>query len=76
MDKRVVKRNVILAVTLWLKQQPSNVLLLELYLKLEEIVHVKRKIVIYVAYCLNCQKQCVGSTVCWKARLKNYKSNI
>ena len=34
------------------------------------------KNVIYVAYCLNCQKQCVGSTVCWKPRLKNYKSHI
>ena len=32
--------------------------------------------VIYVAYCLNCQKQGVGSTVSWKPRLRNYKSHI
>ena len=31
---------------------------------------------IYVAYCLNCQKQGVGSTVSWKPRLRNYKSHI
>ena len=43
-NARAVKRNVILAITLWLKQQPSNVLLLEEYLKLEETVYVKRKI--------------------------------
>ena len=34
------------------------------------------KNVIYVAYCLNCQKQRVGSTVSWKRRLRNYKSHI
>lgn len=34
------KRNV----TLRMKQQPSNVLLLEEYLQSEEIVHVKREI--------------------------------
>ena len=32
--------------------------------------------VIYVAYCKNCGKQGVGSTVCWKKRLSNYKSHI
>ena len=32
--------------------------------------------VIYVAFCLNCQKQGVGSTVSWKSRLRNYKSHI
>ena len=32
--------------------------------------------VIYVAYCKVCGKQGVGSTVCWKPRLSNYKSHI
>ena len=32
--------------------------------------------VIYVAYCTLCGKQGVGSTVCWKPRLSNYKSHI
>ena len=34
------------------------------------------KNVIYEAYCLNCQKQCVGLTISWKPRLRNYKSQI
>ena len=37
------KKNVSLSITLWIKQQPSNILLLEEYLKSQEIVHVKRK---------------------------------
>ena len=32
--------------------------------------------VIYIAYCLNCQKQGVSSTVSWKPCLKNYKLHI
>ena len=32
--------------------------------------------VIYLAYCLSCGKQGVGSTTKWKARLANYKSHI
>ena len=33
--------------------------------------------VIYIAFCLNCLKQRVGSTVVgWKPRLRNYKSHI
>ena len=32
--------------------------------------------VIYVAYCVTCGKQGVGSTVSWKPRLANYKSHI
>ena len=32
--------------------------------------------VIYVAYCVTCGKQGVGSTVAWKPRLANYKSHI
>ena len=32
------------------------------------------KNVIYIAFCLNCLKQGVGSTVDWKPRLRNYKS--
>ena len=32
--------------------------------------------VIYVAYCLNCQKQDVSSAVSWKPRLRNYKLHI
>ena len=43
MYKRAVKKNVILAITLWMKQQPSNALLLEEYLKPEEVIHVKQK---------------------------------
>ena len=34
------------------------------------------KSVIYIAFCLNCLKQGVGSTVDWKPRLRNYKSHI
>ena len=34
------------------------------------------KNVIYIAFCLNCLKQGVGSTVDWKHRLQNYKSHI
>ena len=34
------------------------------------------KNVIYIAFCLNCLKQGVGTTVDWKARLQNYKSHI
>ena len=34
------------------------------------------KNVIYIAFCLNCLKQVVGSTVDWKPRLRNYKSHI
>ena len=34
------------------------------------------KNVIYIAFCLNCLKQGVGSTVDWKPRLQNYKSHI
>ena len=33
-------------------------------------------IVIYVAYCLNCQKLVVSSTISWKPCLRNYKSRI
>ena len=32
--------------------------------------------VIYVAECIKCLKQGVGSTVCWKPRLRNYKAHI
>ena len=32
--------------------------------------------VIYVAFCVKCQKQGVGSTVEWKPRMRNYKSHI
>ena len=34
------------------------------------------KNVICIAFCLNCLKQVVGSTVDWKPRLRNYKSHI
>ena len=34
------------------------------------------KYVVYVAYCVRCGKQGVGSTVSWKPRLANYKSHI
>ena len=34
------------------------------------------KNVIYIAFCLNCLKQRVGSAVDWKPRLRNYKSHI
>ena len=32
--------------------------------------------VIYMCYCLNCNKQGIGSTSNWKSRLANYKSHI
>ena len=44
MDTRAVKRNVFLVITILIKQQPSKILLLEEYLKSEEMVHAKRKI--------------------------------
>ena len=34
------------------------------------------KNVIHIAFCLNCLKQGVGSTVIWKSRLQNSKSHI
>ena len=34
------------------------------------------KKVIYIAFCLNCLKQGLVSTVDWKPRLRNYKSQI
>ena len=34
------------------------------------------KNVIYIAFCLNCLKQGVGSTVDWEPRSRNYKSHI
>ena len=34
------------------------------------------KDIIYIAFCLNCLKQGVGSTVDWKPRLRNYKFHI
>ena len=34
------------------------------------------KHLIYVAYCKVCGKQGVGSTICWKLRLSNYKCHI
>ena len=34
------------------------------------------KNVIYIAFCFNCLKQGVGSTVDWKPILWNYKSHI
>ena len=43
MGTGAVKRNVILAITLWMKQQSSNVLLLEGYLKSEEMFMSKEK---------------------------------
>ena len=44
MDTRAVKRNVFLVITILIKQQPSKILLLEEYLKSEEMIHAKRKI--------------------------------
>ena len=47
-----------------------------------EIYQIRRDVtctiknVIYVAYFIVCSKQGVGSTVCWKSRLSNYKSHI
>ena len=32
--------------------------------------------VIYVAYCIKCMKQGVGSTTPWKPRLLNYKNHV
>ena len=75
MDTRVVKRNAILVITLWMKQQPSNLLLLEEYLKSEES-SLQAENVIYIGYCLNRQKQSVDSAVCWKPCLRNYNSHI
>ena len=34
------------------------------------------KNVVHIAFCLNCLKQVVGSTVYWKPRLRSYKSHI
>ena len=34
------------------------------------------KNVIYIAFCLNCLQQGVGSTVDWKPTLQNYKPHV
>ena len=34
------------------------------------------KIVIYIAFCLNCLKEGLRSIVDWKPRLRNYKSHV
>ena len=44
--------------------------------KIRRDITCSTKFVIYVAYCTFCGKQDVGSTVCWKPRLRNYKSHI
>ena len=43
----------------------------------KRVYKVRRsKNVIYIAFCLNCLKHRVGSTVDWKPRFRNYKSHI
>ena len=44
--------------------------------KIRRDITCSTKFVIYVAYCTFCGNQGVGSTVCWKPRLRNYKSHI
>ena len=36
----------------------------------------KLKFVVYLAFCIKCKKQGIGSTFEWKPRLSNYKSHI
>ena len=44
--------------------------------KIRRDITCNTRYVIYVAYCTDCGKQGVGSTVSWKPRLSNYKSHI
>ena len=44
--------------------------------KIRRVSSCQTENVVYVAYCLNCQKQGVGSTVPWKPNLKSCKLHI
>ena len=44
--------------------------------KIRRVTSCNSENVIYVAYCVKCIKQGVGSTTSWKARLSNYKSHV
>ena len=65
------RNDVIHVRTLWSQKAVSNVSLQKEFTK-----SCVSKNVIYIAFCLNCLKQGVGSTVDWKPRLQNYKSHI
>ena len=53
--------------TLWSQKVVLNVLQQKEFTKLDGLPH---------AFCLNCLKQGVGSTVDWKTRLQSYKSHL
>ena len=61
--------------TLWSQKVVLNISLQRVY-KIRQSTSCVSKNVIYIAFCLNCLKQGVGSTVDWKPRLQNYKSHI
>ena len=44
--------------------------------KIRRSINCNMKNVIYVAYCIKCFLQGVGSTTVWKPRMRNYKSHI
>ena len=44
--------------------------------KVRKTFSCEAKNVIYLAYCIKCHKQDIGSTFHWKPRLRNYKSHI
>ena len=76
MDTLAVKRNVILAIILLMKQQAIKCFATGRKFKIRRDSSCQTENVIYVAYCLNCQKQGVSATVSWKPHLRNYKSHI
>ena len=58
MDTSTVKGNAIFAITLWMKQQPLDLLLLEEYLKSEEFKSLcQTSNVIYAAHCLRAKSK-------------------
>ena len=71
----LASKGVIHEQTLWSQKVVSNVSLQRVS-KVRWSPSCVSKNVIYIAFCLNCLKQGVRSTVDWKPRLRNYKSHI
>ena len=68
------RNDVIHVRTLWSQKVVLNVSLQRDY-QVRLSTSCASKNAIYIAFCLNCLKQRVGSTVDWKPRLRNYKSH-
>lgn len=61
---------------LHMKEVVFNVLLQKELINWDNLHPVFSKNVIYIAYCLSCLKQGVGSTVDWKPWLRDYKLHM